>query len=212
MGRRPWLVLGWSWVAASVVVLLVFGVLRLRSLGGVADPTDDFGVRYLASPRLAWLHIAPGLVFLLLAPLQFTPALRRRVPALHRGLGRALMGLAAVSAVTALAAAWWLPAYGGAGTVAATAAFGAAFLLFLGRALWHARRREFAAHRECMIRVFALGLGVATIRLVILLCELITGAAMREVFAAAFWIGLAANALAAELWIRRTRPRSSASG
>lgn len=207
IGRRGLVRAGWVWVAASVALLLVFGALRLRSLGVGVEPGDDFGVRYLARPHLAWLHIAPGLAYLMLAPLQFVAAVRSRRPSVHRGLGRALAGLAVVSGLTAIAAAIVLPAYGGTGTTWATLAFGTAFVGFLVRGVRHARRRRFDLHRECMIRAYAIGLGVATIRLVIVVAEALTGAAMREVFAASFWIGLSINAIVAESWIRATRRR-----
>lgn len=194
---------GRGWVALSIVVLTVFSVLRLFL--PTQGPAPDFWQRYLAQPLLTALHIGPGLAYLLLAPLQFVAALRQRRPAWHRALGRTLIVLGAVSGMTGIAAAFVLPAYGGIGTTLATLVFGTAFLCCLGRAGWLAHERRFAPHREYMIRAFALGLGVATIRLVIVLLEVVTGAPMREVFALAFWLGFGANALAAEWWIRRTR-------
>src|SRR5215831_8531372 len=53
---------------------------------------------------------------------------------------------------------------GGTDEKAAIALFGTFFLISLAKALWHALRREFAQHREWMIRGYAIGLAVATIR------------------------------------------------
>ena len=105
---------------------------------------------------------------------------------MHRWTGRVLVVAASVSGLFALIAAWRLPAYGGPWTQLATALFGMLFLYALARAVMHIRRREVAAHREWMIRVFALASAVATIRAVIALSAATTGASMEDVFAASF--------------------------
>ena len=53
-------------VGLSVVMLLVFGTVRLSDLGQNPPGTDDFGARYLEHRRVAILHIVPGLLFLTL--------------------------------------------------------------------------------------------------------------------------------------------------
>jgi ABC-type uncharacterized transport system YnjBCD permease subunit len=55
-----------------------------------------------------------------------------------------------------------------------------------------------------MIRAFAVGVGVGTIRIWI---GLLLGSGLldfHDTFAVAFWIGLSLNVLAAEWWIRTT--------
>src|SRR5258708_6080725 len=83
---------------------------------------------------------------------------------------------------------------------------GSIFLLALGRALWHAMRGEFAQHREWMIRGYAVGLAVATIRPI--MGGFFAAAAMRGAtpepstfFGKAFWIGFTLQTLAAEIWV-----------
>jgi uncharacterized membrane protein YozB (DUF420 family) len=87
----------------------------------------------------------------------------------------------------------------------ATALFGCWFLACLLLAIRAIRRGEVSIHRRWMIRAFAVGLGVGTIRIWI---GLFLGTGLldfHDSFAAAFWIGLSLHLLAAELWIR-TRP------
>lgn len=197
--------LGWAAVLLSIVVLLVFAAIRFVDMAQGSSPNDSFGVRYVEHPWVALLHIVPGLLFLVLAPLQFVARLRQRRIHVHRRLGRFLVVCAALSGVFALAAAFRLPAFGGATTQAATGVFGVLFLFSLARAVYHIRRREVHWHRQWMIRVFALALGVATIRLVIGLTQAFTDISFEDVFGIAFWLGLGANLLVAEAWIRYTR-------
>jgi hypothetical protein len=51
---------------------------------------------FAAPPVLTLVHVLPGLLFMLLAPLQFVPAIRARVPRLHRWIGRFVVSLALV--------------------------------------------------------------------------------------------------------------------
>jgi len=206
VGVSTWMrAAGWIWVAISITVLLVFGTIRVVEMQRVPPPTDAFGVRYVDHPVLALIHFIPGLVFIVCAPLQFVPAIRRERISIHRANGRMLVVLAAISGLFALVVAFALPAFGGLLTQVATVVFGTLFLGALWRAVWHIRRKEVSGHREWMIRVFAIGLAVATIRGVVALAQLFTGLTMEEVFGASFWIGLSLNAAVAEWWIRQTR-------
>src|SRR5437899_5304234 len=80
---------------------------------------------------------------------------------------------------------------------------------------WHALRREFAQHREWMIRGYAIGLAVATIRPI--MATFFAAALLRgytpepkEFFGTAFWIGFTLQMIAAEMWINHTRPTAAA--
>src|SRR5437899_10893638 len=79
---------------------------------------------------------------------------------------------------------------------------------------WHALRREFAQHREWMIRGYAIGLAVATIRPI--MASFFAAAVMsghapqpREFFGTAFWTGFTLQTIAAEIWINYTRRQGS---
>ena len=104
---------------------------------------------------------------------------------------------------------------GGVDEKAAIVLFGSFFLIALAKALWHALRQEFAQHREWMIRGYAIGLAVATIRPI--MGTFFAVAVLRghrpdphEFFGTAFWIGFTLQTIAAEIWINYTRPRAAA--
>lgn len=198
-------VLGWVTIVLSVIILLVFAAIRLTKMTQDQPPTDTFGVRYVQHPRIALLHIVPGLLFLTLAPLQFVPRIRQRRIGLHRGLGRMLAICAAVSGLFALVINFRLPAFGGISTQAATVFFGAAFLFSLAKAICHIRRKEVHLHREWMIRTYALAMGVASIRIFLGLFTALSALDMEKTFGASFWLGFSVNLLVAEVWINHTR-------
>jgi 4-hydroxybenzoate polyprenyltransferase len=83
---------------------------------------------------------------------------------------------------------------------------GAAFFLALARALIAIRRGDVARHREWMIRMFAIGLGISTVRIVGLFLFLVIPARSLELrMGLSFWIGFALTFGAAEFWVRHTR-------
>lgn len=200
-------VLGWGWIVLSIVVLFVFGGIRIAETLATSPPTDAFAVRYVQHPVVAFIHILPGLVFIVFAPLQFIKRIRRTSIGFHRKNGWMLVPLAAVSGVYALVAAFTLPAFGGWPTTTATVVFGIVFLYSLWRAVSHIRRREVQAHREWMIRMFSLALAVATIRALGGLAGAFFDMTLEESFGASFWLAFIINLSVAELWIRATRTR-----
>ena len=104
-----------------------------------------------------------------------------------------------------------MPATGGVTQAAASTLFALLFLFALSKAYWHVLRREIARHREWMIRAFAIGLAVATIRPIIGLffaSSRFSGLTPDEFFGIAFWIGFVLHLRAAEVWIQWTRPQT----
>src|SRR4029434_4542076 len=100
-------------------------------------------------------------------PLQFSSVIRARHLQWHRRSGRLFLICGLVIGLTALVMSFAMPAIGGVNQAAATTLFGLFFLFALGKAYWHIVHREIALHREWMIRAFATGLAVATIRPII---------------------------------------------
>jgi len=169
---------------------------------------DDTFNRY---PLLALIHILPGMLFLLLAPFQFSAYFRSRHLRAHRIIGRTFLICGWIVGVTALVMSFAMPAIGGVNQAAATTLFGVLFLFALGKAYIHIRRREITLHREWMIRAFAIGLAVTTIRPIVgvfFATSRISGLTPHEFFGTAFWIGFTIHLIVAESWIR-THPQSS---
>jgi uncharacterized membrane protein len=160
-------------------------------------------------PILTFVHIVPGLLFMLLGPFQFSRRIRARHLRWHRLNGRIFVACGLVIGISALVMSFGMPAIGGVNQAAATTLFASFFLFALGKAFWHIRRREIALHREWMIRAFAIGLAVATIRPIVgifFATSRLSGLTPHEFFGIAFWIGFVLQLIAAEGWIHLTMP------
>ena len=120
------------------------------------------------------------------------------------------MVCALIIGISALVMSFTMQSIGGVNQAAATILFGTFFLLALGKAFWHIRRREVALHREWMIRAFGVGLAVAIIRPIIgifFATSRFSGLTPYQFFGTAFWIGFVLQLMAAEAWIHATKPR-----
>lgn len=204
-------------LAVLLAVMAVFLVRRLvidvpHLLAGT-EPADDVSVRFVEHPWLTYLHIAPGAAYLAVAPFQLSARFRRRHYAGHRRTGRVLVLLGLLSGVLALVLGLAFP-WGGVLEGSATVVFGLWFVGCLVTAYAAVRAGDVPRHRAFMVRAFAVGIGVGTIRLWVGAFTgvlLATGNAPaslpeRTSFGVAFWLGLAVNALVAEWWLRRTPP------
>ena len=198
-------------VWAGVFVLAAIGIAAagVRMVILARGPRAGLGVDegFEAHPGLTLVHILPGLLFMLLAPLQFVPAIRARVPRLHRWIGRTVLSLALVIGSSALVMSFRM-AIGGLNEIAATVLFDLLFLFCLARGYGAARRRDFVAHREWMIRMFGIALGIATTRPVMgvfFAASRLTHLTPHDFFGIAFWIGFSITLIAAESWINYTR-------
>jgi uncharacterized membrane protein len=202
--RRPVLI----FVGVLIAIVLTSYGFRIATdapflLTGTDPEPEDFEARYVAHPWLAYLHMTPGVVYLLGAPLQLSERFRTKHYTLHRRLGRVLVSAALFSGILALVFGLRFP-WGGRPEAVATAVFGSWFMACLLLAFRAIRRGKVAIHRRWMIRAFAAGVGVGTIRIWI---GLLLGSGLldfHDSFAAAFWIGLSLNVLAGEWWIRTT--------
>lgn len=172
----------------------------------LVEEAFEFDRWFVAHPMLTFVHVILGGIFLTLAPFQFSSSIRNRYLRFHRWSGRVLVLVALPVGLSGLLLGALFP-FGG--PVAASAAFvaGVFFLVALIRAFIAIRHRDVARHREWMIRMFSIGLGIATVRVVGMLMGAITRSSFQESAGTAFWIGWVSTFAAAELWIRHTRPR-----
>ncbi|WP_345502234.1 DUF2306 domain-containing protein [Pedococcus ginsenosidimutans] len=203
-------------IGVLVAIIVVFFMRRLVTdvphvVAGTV-PDDDLAEKYVAHPWLAYGHIVPGMVYLLGAPFQLSRTFRSRHYALHRRLGRVLLGCALVSGVLSVVLGVVF-AWGRGAETSATVVFGSWFVVTLLLAFRAIRDGRVAQHRRWMVRAFAVGLGVATIRIWV---GIFTGIQigllgmgdatmpLRATFGVAFWLGLSMHVVFAEWWLRRT--------
>lgn len=210
------------WIATFVLMSISVAMVTRRTLvlSGVMPPPSAtsagpaargaaFDAAFARHAMLTMIHIVPGLIFVLLAPLQFVRTLRQRHLRVHRLLGRIVLGAGLITGVTALVMTSRM-AIGGVTERAATSVFGILFLIALVRAFVCIRRRDVARHREWMIRAFAIGIAVATVRPIIgvfFATQSLTHLTPQQFFGIAFWMGFTLHLIAAEAWIHHTRRR-----
>jgi hypothetical protein len=192
---------------AHLAPILVNGYNPPPAASNPAVALDDVFARY---PVLTLIHILPGLLFVVLGPLQFSHTLRQRHLQWHSRSGRVFLLCGSVIGLSALVMSFAMPSIGGVNQAAAATLFALLFLFALGTAFRHILRREIAQHREWMIRAFSIGLAITTIRPIIgvfFATSRFSGLTPYEFFGTAFWIGFVLHLVAAEAWIHWTRPQ-----
>ena len=199
-----------AFIGIAVATRRTIVLLKPGAMSSPRNPAADLDAHFSSERALVLTHILPAMLFMVLGPLQFVRGLRSRYPQFHRWSGRVFLAASAVVGVSGLRLAFG-KTVGGLDEKAAILLFGTFFLISLARALWHALRREFAQHREWMIRGYAIGLAVATIRPIMgtfFAAALMSGhkPQFAEFFGTAFWIGFTLQTIAAEIWINYTRP------
>ena len=202
------------WVWAGAIFLSVIGVAAASRRTLVLVWPQRFAGKFPAAaaldagfarhPVLTFLHITLGALFVILALLQFVPAIRAKHLAFHRWAGRFLVVTGVVIGVSALVMSY-TTAIGGANETAATTLFAILFLLCLINSYRHIRRKEVAQHREWMIRAFGIALGVSTTRPIVGIFFAFRRLTPHEFFGIAFWLGFSLTVMAAEAWINFTR-------
>jgi uncharacterized membrane protein len=206
-------------VWTAVIFLVVIGIaavtrrtlvlFRPGSMGG-NSPAAALDAGFARHVALTLIHILPGGLFLVLAPLQFMPSIRQKHLQLHRWMGRVLVVCGLIIGVTALVMSYTMN-IGGPNETAATTLFAIVFLYCLIRGYRHVRRKEVARHREWMIRAFGAGLGVATTRPIVGMFFAFRRLTPHEFFGIAFWLGFTITFLAAEAWVDYTRSDAASS-
>jgi uncharacterized membrane protein len=171
---------------------------------------DHYNPGFVQFPMIIGAHVVAGALYLACGMLQFVEHVRSRWPAVHRATGRVAIASGIVAGITAIAITILFPFHGPA-AVYLVMPFAVLFIGALVTAFDRARRRDFVKHREWMIRAFAIGTGIATMRLIFvpwLMMGEITDERARPIslvsFVAAFLLHLAV----AEAWIRYTRAKT----
>ncbi|MEM9673371.1 MAG: DUF2306 domain-containing protein, partial [Bacteroidota bacterium] len=82
-----------------------------------------------------------------------------------------------------------------------TVLFGGLFLYFAYMGYRRARERKIKEHQLWMIRSFSIALGVATLRIIVLIVNTITDIAYNDIFVFAFWCSWTMHVVLTELGI-----------
>jgi uncharacterized membrane protein len=190
-----------------ILIVLTFAVIRMIEdiphIQAGTIPEDEYARPYVEHAWLAVAHIAPGVLYLIGAPFQLAYRIRSRAYWFHRRLGRLLLVAALLSGIFAIA--YGIPfAFGGVGESSAAVVFSLWFMTCLVLAYRAIKQDRVRDHRRWMIRAFAIGLGVGSIRIWIGIFSATGLLDFQSSFAPAFWIAFISHAIGAELWIRTT--------
>jgi len=197
----------WHWLVPSGLIALSLvpvaaGSARLAQLATGA-PATAANERFVSTPLPVVLHIVGATIFCLVGALQFSTSLRRRP--WHRRSGRVVVPAGLVAALSGLwmAVYYDLPASDNQVLEATRLVVGVGMITALVLAVTAVRRRDFAAHRDWMMRGYALGIGAGTQVLTTLPWVLAFGTPSPMVRAGLMGAGWAINLAVAEWLIRR---------
>lgn len=187
---------GLYYFAALLAVLVaIYGITFPLVLPNIQD---EFHQRYFSmSQVLIYMHFIPSGIALLISPIQFMIFRRNRV--LHRYLGRLYFVAIIFGSIGGYYMAWH--AFGGLISTVGLSILATLWWSFTLLAVMHARNGNIAAHRQWMIRSFALTYAAVTLRLInpILTSFLDSETAFQVVY----WLSWSLNLVVAEWWIVR---------
>jgi hypothetical protein len=193
-----------TWALTSIGVLLV-----LRRIGIIAgfgkwliSPRFPFDSGLRSYPVLTIVHIIPGLLFMLLGPFQF----RRTAVSFPRNSSYIFLTACWIIGVSALVMPFVILPLGGVNEAVASSFFAFYFLVSVARSQRAARRKQPVLQREWLLRAYAVGLAIATVRPIMALSFAFFGLQPQNFLGTAFWLGFSLHAIVAEVWIQSNRP------
>ena len=208
-----------NWLVPIGLLLLgginvLFGALQLDNIqqGPTAASTEMTSMQYFATPIPIVLHIVAGVIFNLLAPLQFAPVFQVRWRAWHRWSGRLLVVAGLLVGLTGLWMNHFFPQYGGMLKYPGIAVNSLGIMVSLGIALRVILNGDVQTHRAWMMRAVAFGLGPATQRVFIMPYFFLVGMPSDSVIGAVIWLGFLVNLTVVEWVLLRQRPRELSLG
>lgn len=152
------------WVGGIVFAAYIVAFFGGTLAGGAGERWNEslpglFDAATPAAVAAIGMHFLAGSALLLLGPVQFIAPLRRRLPSLHRVLGRIYVASAALAGLGGLAFILVRGTVGGRVMDVGFGLYGALMVLCASMAFIHARARRIEAHRAWAIRLFALTIG-----------------------------------------------------
>lgn len=188
-------------VALGVLLSAGLALVSYRYLVPGVAATGLIAANGFVTPWLA-VHATAAATALLVAPLQFWAQLRARRPTVHRWTGRLYVSGCLIGAATGL-----VLAFGASTGAVSTVGFGALALVWgvaTARAWRLARRRDFVAHREWMIRSFALTFAAVTLRLYLPIAQALP-VEFDDAYRAISFLCWVPNLVVAEAYLRQKR-------
>jgi uncharacterized membrane protein len=165
----------------AVPAALYFGTLLTIVLALVQvvqiplDALPEDSQRLNATPLWHFMHVLGGATFGILGPLQFGNVLARKYGFLHRLIGRVFVAAGVLISVSSLGLLWHFPSAYSPAISGGRLVFGIALGVALTIAMQAIYKRDFARHRNWMIRAYAIGVGATAVSMVFFPIFVITG-------------------------------------
>jgi hypothetical protein len=192
-----------TWTLTTIGVLMVLRRIGIMTGFGKwfisARFPFDSGLRNY--PVLTIIHIIPGLFFILLGPFQF----RKVSPDFRRRSWYVFITASYIIGLSALVMPFIVLPLGGINEAVASSFFALYFLVSVTRAVRAEVHKQFEIRREWMLRAYAVGLAIATVRPIMALSFAFFGMRPQTFLGTAFWLGFSLHAIVAEVWIQSTR-------
>lgn len=169
---------------------------------------EVLGPKFAKHLPILLTHLLGGTVALVLGPWQFWTKLRNRRLSLHRWIGRIYLSAILVGGVAGLYLA--TIAFGGLPTQIGFGGLAILWLVTGVMAYRRVRQGDYEAHREWMIRNYALTFAAVTLRLWLPLLMTL-GFSFPVAYTAIAWLSWVPNLIAVELYISGTKARKKKS-
>lgn len=195
-------------IGVPIVLYILSGLTILfaaaTSIQMLLDALPPESLRYKDTPISFLDHAICGVAFGVIGPLQFGRVLARKYGRLHRVLGRVFVVAGAFLSLSSLTLLWEFPDTNGVVVNAGRLVFGIALGIALIFAMVAIKRRNIPAHRDWMIRAYAIGMGATLVAIFFIPIFVITGEPPMGLASDILFIGSwAACVVFAEWLIRR---------
>lgn len=192
--------------SALVLILLLASIYRLFQLHLVSIDPDLFSQNsieffYINHLLLAYIHIIPGLIFLILGGYQLIPYFRKKNYKIHRFIGKIFLVLSAIIFSTAIVLALFYT-FGDWIESIVTLIFGIFLLFCTYKAYTTAREKRFIEHSNWVTRIYFIALSVSTLRGIIGLFTTLGDDTLQSSFGKSFLIAFVLHTFMVELWIK----------
>ncbi len=192
-------------LAWSTMTLMALGVAAYAGTALIATPLRNPFVRDIFAnlPIAISLHLAGGIVALVLGAFQVNSRLRSRFLSIHRWSGRVYVFAAVVGGVAGFTLA--LHSFGGLVTHFGFGLMAICWVVATLNAYRHIRRGDLIAHRAWMLRSYALTLAAVTLRIYLPLSQ-IAEIEFEAAYQAISWLCWVPNLLVVEWFVLARNP------
>lgn len=205
----------WGWIIFVSLITIVHVMYRTWWLSeGVSgnvmpnmlNPGQPNDPQYIANATGSYLHLIFGAIMYILGPIQFMDSLRKKYKHLHKLSGYIFIFATLASGGAAVYMGLKFPV-GGTQETMSTLIFSGVMLYSVCRGLYMILERNIVKHKEWMIRTYMIGLGPATMHMIIPIFIQAGGKTIGEALALSLWVGFVLHLILAEVWINNNRAK-----